>query len=166
MIRQAGTADIPVIRSIAHRTWPHAYYPAILSAEQLAYMLELLYSEKALTEAMEKKGQRFFLLERDGEFVGFTSCTPHQGGTSITHLNKLYVLPSEQGTGSGKALLERAIAFAKEQGDRAVELNVNKRNKAISFYERHGFRIDRGEVIDIGQGYVMDDHVMVRHLTT
>ncbi|TXI77628.1 MAG: hypothetical protein E6Q44_13280 [Flavobacteriales bacterium] len=47
-------------------------------------------------------------------------------------------------------------------GDTAVELNVNKRNPAKAFYERHGFVVERDEVLDIGQGHVMDDHVMVR----
>jgi ribosomal protein S18 acetylase RimI-like enzyme len=45
-----------------------------------------------------------------------------------------------------------------------MELNVNKRNKAIAFYEHQGFRIVREEVIDIGHGYVMDDHVMARQI--
>ena len=51
-------------------------------------------------------------------------------------------------------------AAAREAGDRAIELNVNRHNPASGFYERHGFRVVRDEVIDIGQGYVMDDHVM------
>ncbi len=162
MIRPAGTDDIAVIRSIAHRTWPHAYYPAILSAEQLAYMLELLYSEQALAEAMTTKGQYFFLFEQEGMCSGFASCTPQHGKTTVTHLNKLYVLPSAQGSGAGRALLEHALKHAQEQGDTLMELNVNKRNRAISFYEHNGFRVDREEVIDIGAGYVMDDYVMAR----
>ncbi len=162
MIRPAGTEDIPAIRSIAQETWPHAYYPAILSAEQLEYMLQLLYSEQALNEAMTKKNQHFFVLEMDGTPVGFASCTPHHARSTVTHLNKLYVRPSVQGTGAGHELLAHVIAYAGEQHDKLVELNVNKRNKAIDFYERHGFRIAREEVIDIGHGYVMDDYVMSR----
>jgi len=41
-----------------------------------------------------------------------------------------------------------------------VELNVNRFNNARWFYEKIGFRVVRDEVIDIGQGFVMDDHVM------
>ncbi len=164
MIREAGTSDIPIIRTIAHETWPHAYYPAILSAEQLAYMLDLLYSEAALTEAMTRKSQRFFVLELNGTTLGFASCTPHHGRSTVTHLNKLYVRPSGQGTGAGQDLLEHVLRYASGQGDTLIELNVNKRNKAIGFYEHQGFRIAREEVIDIGQGYVMDDYVMSRAL--
>lgn len=165
MIREAGTEDIPIIRSIANETWPHAYFPVILSADQLTYMLDLLYSEKALTEAMVKKNQHFFVLEQNGEINGFASCTPHHARSTVTHLNKLYVRPAAQGTGAGQHLLEHVLLFASTKGDKVVELNVNKRNKAIGFYEHQGFSIVREEVIDIGHGYVMDDYVMARKLS-
>lgn len=159
-VRPATVADIPVIRAIAHATWPVAYVPAILDVPQLDYMLELLYSARALNEAMTEKDQRFVLMndgERDIAFAGYTL---HYHGSRVTHLNKLYVLPGVQGTGAGKELVELVREKALAAGDEAVELNVNKRNVAIKFYERMGFRIMREEVIDIGHGYVMDDYVM------
>jgi ribosomal protein S18 acetylase RimI-like enzyme len=96
--------------------------------------------------------------------MGFTSCTPHYARSKVTHLNKLYVLPAMLGQGAGKSLLEHVLAFSAERGDQVIELNVNKRNAAIGFYEHMGFRILREEVIDIGSGYVMDDYVMGRPL--
>ena len=165
-IRQATDQDIPAIRAIALQAWPKAYYPEILGAEQLAYMLHLLYDERVLAEAMGVKNQRFFLLEEHGAATGFASCTPHYARSTVTHLNKLYVLPEIKGRGVGKRLLEHVLDFAEGQGDRVIELNVNKRNKAIGFYEHMGFRILREEVIDIGSGYVMDDYVMGRALAS
>lgn len=159
-VRPATVADIPVIRSIAHATWPVAYVPCILDVPQLDYMLDLLYSERALTEAMTLKDQRFMLLNDGARDIAFAGYTLHYNGSRVTHLNKLYVLPDEQGTGAGKELVELVLDKARSAGDEAVELNVNKRNVAIKFYQRMGFRIDREEVIDIGQGYVMDDYVM------
>ncbi|MBK7554176.1 MAG: GNAT family N-acetyltransferase [Flavobacteriales bacterium] len=161
-IRIATLADIPTIRAIAHETWPAAYFPKILGAEQLAYMLELLYSEIVLEDVMTKKGQQFVLFIDRGTALGFAGFTPHHRGTATTHLNKLYVLPEAQGTGAGKLLLEHVLTEASNRGDTSVELNVNKRNEAVAFYTYMGFRILRDEVIDIGQGYVMDDHVMVK----
>ncbi|MBP6392380.1 MAG: GNAT family N-acetyltransferase [Flavobacteriales bacterium] len=158
--RTATLADIPAIRSIAQTTWPVAYYPHILGKEQLAYMLDLMYSAEALRKAMTEKDQRFLLLETTDGPTGFASYTPNYRQAGVAHLNKLYVLPSTQGTGAGKALLGRVIAEARELRTRSLELNVNKRNPVITFYQHMGFRIERDEVIDIGQGYVMDDHVM------
>jgi GNAT superfamily N-acetyltransferase len=77
-------------------------------------------------------------------------------------LHKLYVLPHTQGSGVGTALLQAVFAAARTAGNTRVELNVNRYNPARHFYARHGFSVLRDEVIDIGEGYVMDDHVMVR----
>ena len=45
-----------------------------------------------------------------------------------------------------------------------LHLNVNKFNDAVQFYERAGFVTIKEEDIDIGQGYFMNDYVMVKDL--
>ena len=79
-------------------------------------------------------------------------------------LHKLYVLPGAQGTGAGKALLQAVEAAARTAGDERIELNVNRFNPSLQFYLRRGFGVLRDEVLDIGEGYVMDDHVLVKAL--
>jgi GNAT superfamily N-acetyltransferase len=161
-IRPATVADLPAIRSIAHTAWPVAY-ASILSPAQLAYMLERMYSEAALHEQIATLGHRFLLAERNGEAIGFAGYA-HEHTPGRTRLHKLYVLPQMKGGGVGHALLEAVLNASQAAGDQAVELNVNKYNPAKDFYRRHGFTIERDEVIDIGAGYVMDDHVMVKEL--
>ena len=51
---------------------------------------------------------------------------------------------------------EKAI----ENNQKAIFLNVNKYNNAINFYTKLGFVKVKDKVIDIGNGYVMDDYVM------
>jgi diamine N-acetyltransferase len=160
MIRPATRADIPTIRAIAHATWPIAYAET-LSPAQLAYMLERMYSEPALNKQFDE-GHRFLLMHGEATAIAFAGFEHHYQGRDHSRLHKLYALPSAQGTGVGKALLDAVIAAAHQAGDRVLELNVNRFNRAKEFYERQGFRIVRDEVIDIGQGYVMDDHVMER----
>ncbi len=154
----AGPTDLGTIASIARRTWPMAY-GSILSPEQLAYMLDLFYSEPALHRQFAQ-GQRFLLATTDGTTAGFAGFEPHYRGSSSTRLHKLYVLPEQQGTGAGRALLNAVIHEARTAGDDRLELNVNKYNPAQQWYMRQGFRTVRAEVIEIGQGYVMDDFVM------
>jgi ribosomal protein S18 acetylase RimI-like enzyme len=73
----------------------------------------------------------------------------------------LYLLPSSQGNGVGKALLLEVAKRAREARQKSLVLNVNKQNKkAIDFYRVLGFVTIRQEVNDIGSGYVMDDDVM------
>jgi GNAT superfamily N-acetyltransferase len=154
----ARPSDLGIIASIARLTWPVAY-SAILSAEQLAYMLDLFYSESALTQ-QAAQGQHFLLITSDGMPVGFAGLEAHYRGAGTTRLHKLYVLPGQQGTGAGRALLQAVVEHARADGDARIELNVNKYNPAKQWYERQGFRTVREEVIPIGQGYVMDDFVM------
>ena len=161
-IRPACPDDIRTIQDIAHATWPVAY-AAIITPAQIAYMLDLMYSEAALLDQLQVKGHRFLLAEQDGKPIGFAGFEHHYR-TGRSRLHKLYVLPDVKGTGVGHALLEAVLMEAMKAGDSAVELNVNKHNPAKDFYTRHGFTIERDEVIDIGHGFVMDDHVMVRNL--
>jgi diamine N-acetyltransferase len=154
----AEPSDLGTIASIARRTWPVAY-GAILSPEQLAYMLDLFYSESALTQ-QAAQGQHFLLITSDGMPVGFAGLEAHYRGSNSTRLHKLYVLPGQQGTGAGRALLLAVVEHARTAGDACIELNVNKYNPARQWYERQGFRTVREEVLPIGQGYVMDDFVM------
>lgn len=160
-LRTATEADILAIRTIAQETWPVAY-GGILSPAQLQYMLELMYSAEALHEQMTTKGHRFMLFEQDGHPHGFVGYAHGVKGTSATRLHKLYVLPGTQRGGVGRALLQHVIGAARVAGDDVVELNVNRFNNALKFYQKHGFRIVRDEVIDIGHGFVMDDHVLER----
>lgn len=160
-IGRAGLSDLPAIRAVAEETWPVAYAD-VISAAQIAYMLERMYGMDALRGQFEK-GHVFHLAEADGRPVGFAGFQHHYL-PGRTRLHKLYVLPSAKGTGLGRLLMDSVIEATLRSGDHAIELNVNKRNPAIGFYTRLGFTIERDEVLDIGQGFVMDDHVMLLEL--
>lgn len=158
IVRPATQADIPWIRHIAERTWPVCYGP-ILPAGQVAYMLELMYSENALTRQFEA-GHRFLMVEEEGRGTGFASHAPVTGEPGVEKLHKLYVLPDDQGRGRGRALVLAVKASAKAGGARTLRLDVNRNNPAIGFYQRLGFVAVREQVTDIGGGFVMDDRVL------
>ena len=79
---------------------------------------------------------------------------------TVTKVDKIYVLPKTQGTGAGRFLMDFAFAEAKKVGDLGVTLNVNRDNKATAFYEYYGFENRYSEDFDIGNGYLMEDHIM------
>lgn len=157
-IRMCDPSDIDSIKHIAYATWPVAYAD-ILSSEQLAYMLELMYSKDALDLQFEQ-GHHFFMIERNGQPLGFAGIQHDHRASKKTRLHKLYVLPGTQGSGAGKQLLGAVVSAARAANDTAIELNVNKFNPAKDFYLSAGFQIVRDEVLHIGKGYVMDDHVL------
>ncbi|MFT3908181.1 MAG: GNAT family N-acetyltransferase [Ferruginibacter sp.] len=159
-IKKAGTESIGIIRQLTHTIWPDAY-KEILTPEQLSYMLELIYSDPSLTNQIETLQHRFIIVEDNGMPVGFASYSPKQPGNNSTfRLHKLYVLPNQQGKGTGKFLLNHIIDEIKHSGAKTLELNVNRHNKALHFYNKMGFTISREEDIDIGSGYFMNDYVM------
>lgn len=161
-IRNADESDIPLIRELTLQVWPQTY-ATILSEDQISYMPGLMYHPDALRKQMSERSHQFLILSIDGDYCGFASWGSQT--TAIARLHKLYVLPIAQGKGAGKALIESIITEARKKGHGVLELNVNKYNPAYSFYLRHGFEVVREEVIDIGNGYVMDDYVMQKHFS-
>ncbi len=63
-----------------------------------------------------------------------------------------------------KKLLETVETVAKSMGAENLILNVNRKNKAKTFYEKNGFAVVREEDIDIGKGYFMNDYIMEKTL--
>lgn len=151
--------QLPIVIDLTNKIWPVAY-GKILSKAQLDYMIDKFYSETALREQIEVKGHVFYLAQdKDDKYVGFLSyeinCEPNK-----TKIHKIYVLPETQGTGLGRQFFELVKTKAIENHQKAIFLNVNKYNNAIHFYTKLGFTKMKDEVIDIGNGYVMDDYVM------
>ncbi|HYM94860.1 MAG TPA: GNAT family N-acetyltransferase [Chitinophagaceae bacterium] len=155
-IHHASAEDIPLIRELTFKVWPQTY-AAIISSAQIAYMLEMMYSEASLKKQMEEGSQ--FLIIYDGDLsVGFASYQETE--PQIFKLHKIYVLPSQQGKGTGKFLLEYIIAEIKSKKAKALQLQVNRYNKAKKFYEKLGFVVLYEADFDIGNGYFMNDYVM------
>ena len=76
-------------------------------------------------------------------------------------LDKLYVHPDQQRQGIGRALLHAVQDWARQQQAHRLWLQVNRGNtQAIAAYQKYGFRIIESRVFDIGNGFVMDDHIM------
>lgn len=155
-IREAKQEDIPHIRSLAFAIWPETY-SSIISSEQIDYMLEMMYSEAALQKQMEE-GCVFLLAENQNTLVGFAAY--QRLSSEEFKLHKLYVLPSQHGKGTGRALVDQVIDAVKKQGGKKIILQVNKNNPAKTFYDRLGFIVREEVVLDIGNGFVMDDFVM------
>lgn len=147
------------IRAIAQEVWPIAY-GAILSQEQLDYMMEMMYSIPSLQKQAKEKANHFILAIDNDIPVGFAAYEFNYNKKPRTKIHKIYILPNQQGKGIGKTLIDFIVNKAKQRHQKGLILNVNKKNIAVRFYERIGFTISREEVIDIGNGYVMDDFVM------
>ena len=159
-IRKATQHDLAIIQDIAYKTWPSAYNN-ILTPDALNYMLNYFYSLNALENQMQNS-QEFFIAELNSEAIGFASLSKYEG--DIYKLNKLYVLPNVQKSGAGKALMDHAITFIRSYNAKQLVLNVNRNNSAKNFYERLGFTILKEEDVDLGNGVLQEDYVMIKDI--
>ena len=162
-IKKNTDENFTSIRAIAKEVWPIAY-GAILSQEQLDYMMEMMYSIPSLQKQASEKSNRFILAVEDGIPVGFAAYEFNYNKKPKTKIHKIYILSNQQGKGIGKILMDFVATEAKARHQKGLILNVNKNNIAIRFYENIGFTITNEEVIDIGSGYVMDDYVMEKSI--
>lgn len=157
-LRKAKEQDIEVIRAIAAATWPSTYLD-IIGQEQIDYMLDKMYSKGELLGQL-LEGHIFIIAEDNENQFGFAGYSIIDHEERIYKLHKLYVLPSAHGKGVGKILINEVFNQVKDAGGTALQLNVNKHNKAKDFYLKGGFNIKESVKLDIGGGYFMDDYVM------
>ncbi len=152
----AQSSDAALIAELAAKIWQQ-HYPAIIGQKQVDYMLHLLYSEEALRKQMGE-GQAFFIIEIGSAAAGYLSVSNKGEGNYFLH--KFYIDQEHQAKGLGKAVFaETTRLFSDLQ---KWTLTVNRKNyKSINFYFRNGFVIDSVADFDIGNGYFMEDFVMV-----
>jgi diamine N-acetyltransferase len=156
-IRNASIEDIPLIREMCFNVWPQTY-AHLLSQDQIDYMLHMMYSEASLKKQMEEEGCCFLVVQKDTEPVAFASYSEHK--PFVWKLHKIYILPSQQGTGIGRYIIDHIVNDIRPKNAKAIQLQVNRENKAKDFYHKLGFRIIETADFDIGNGYFMNDYIM------
>jgi predicted N-acetyltransferase YhbS len=122
--RSATGADAPALTALARRakaSW--GYPPAWLAAWEGDLTLTPDYLEY----------HRAFVAEREGQVVGVVVLEEHPARWSLEHV---WVDPDAQGRGTGRALVEHALAVAVAYRQGPVE--VVSDHFAGPFYERLG----------------------------
>ena len=160
--KTATRFDIDSIIALQEQIWEPTYR-AILDQEQINYMFQAIYSKEALLDQMTNQNHVFILAYSDQKLTGFAAYSKNTYDDMRFKLHKIYVLPSEQGKGTGRLLLEEVIRQCLAIGGNRLYLNVNRYNKARQFYERLGFEVIREEDIPIGP-YWMNDYVLEKAL--
>ncbi len=157
-LRQAGTEDCLLIRRLAEEVFPQTYRD-ILSGEQISFMMEWMYSPESILRQMED-GHVYLLAYAGANPAGYASV--EREGEDLFHLQKIYVLPRFQGKRCGSFLFRGILGYVEKvhPAPCRVELNVNRSNKAVHFYERMGMKKVRSGDFPIGNGFYMNDYIM------
>ncbi len=154
-ITPAKSSELSIIAELADKIW-RVHYTPIIGQEQVDYMLLKMYSLQSLI-LQQEQGQQFFIAELDKQAIGYISITA-KGPDFFLH--KFYINIEEQGKGFGKIIFNDLLS--KFPLLKTMRLQVNRMNfKTINFYFRLGFVIEAAKNFEIGDGYTMDDYVMV-----
>ncbi|MBA2613483.1 MAG: GNAT family N-acetyltransferase [Bacteroidetes bacterium] len=156
LLKAVSVNEIEKVSNLAKIIWAK-HYPSIIGQAQVDYMLKNIYNYESLLKQLSEKKQIFYFINVKGEDIGFLSVTPEEPNCWM--LNKFYVLEEKAGKGLGTIIFEELKKIIQPK---KIRLTVNRKNfKSINFYFKNGFRIESTAVFDIGNGYVMDDFVMV-----
>ncbi len=158
---KATPEDVPQIRHLADRIW-REHYPAIISMDQIEYMLDWMYGAEKLMEQIQSPAFTYWLIIPSGaedkqQAAGFVAVESQGDGRFFIH--KFYIDQRGKGVGTDafRQLLDRL------PDARIIRLYVNRRNfKSVNFYFKNGFVIREWVDQPFGPNYVMDDFLMER----
>jgi ribosomal protein S18 acetylase RimI-like enzyme len=148
-IRRGGAGDIERLEPLWRAMWEHhsslPAMPGVRSLEDSWSHRRHEYEE--WLGGPDATRYALLLAERDGAAVGYAMVSVGGGaatwgalGERTAEIESLSVLGAERGSGVGKALVESAVAFAREHGAGSVLVAAAHSNEdALRFYEREGF---------------------------
>ena len=162
-ILKADSQHIPEIVHIAYDTW-FPTYKNMISQKQIDFMFGEMYTPEAIYKQMDFLGHQFYIAYDNQEAVGFASVSEMIHETEPTYkIHKLYFLPSAQGKGCGKEMLNYLENEYVEKATFLI-LNVNINNPAYQFYLKMNYVVR--ERIDIPFGeFMLNDYVMEKKLS-
>ena len=154
----AKIKDIELIVGLAHEIW-HEHYTAIIGLNQVEYMLKKMYSHEVLKNTIECGTQQFYLIRVADNYEGFIAVELRDEEADC-FIQKFYLRNSKRGTGAAKICFDLLKQTYPEIN--TFRLQVNRENiRAINFYFKVGFIIEKSADFDIGNGFYMNDFVMI-----
>lgn len=149
--------DFKTISVLAKSIWTEHYTP-IIGLDQVNYMLEKFQSEIAIQNQINLDSYKYYLIIKENTAIGYLSI---KNNDDALFLSKIYIDKSCRGKGFGKIAINFIEEQAKDLNCQTIYLTVNKYNiNSIMAYQKIGFKKIEELVIDIGNGYVMDDFKM------
>ena len=167
-IRPATTSDIPGLCALGARTFLDTYTP-ISDPAHVADYARIHFTPDRIAGWLAAPRSVTLLALLGDEPAGYAYVLQDGAPDCVAdrdavHLSRLYLLRGAQGRRHGSALLGAALASAARMGGDSVWLGVYDRNpRAITFYERHGFRTVGTHEFPFG-GEIFHDPVMTRRL--
>lgn len=153
--------DVDAVAALARTVW-QTTYPALISQAQIDAMLADRYAATCMRAQLDDPAHAWRVARQGDKPIGFAHA--YLDGDACK-LDKLYVHPEWQRRGVGAALLAAVETWARAHHAHRLRLQVNRGNaQALRAYAKYGFVIVESRVFDLGNGFVMDDHIMEKPL--
>ncbi len=155
--------ELQEVAVLAKAIW-HEHYDSIIGSKQVDYMVEKFQSPQAMRDQIKQDGYRYYKLVNQGGRAGyFAYCS----GLDGLFLSKIYVAAKFRGRGYSHRVIDFLEQSGREEKLDRIWLTVNRNNtSSIAAYERLGFHKVKTQIADIGSGYVMDDYIMEKSISS
>lgn len=136
-----------IIRDAEPGDWPaiYAFLRDIVAAgETFSYDTEMDEREAKATWLLAPPARTFVAVDDAGTVLGSSNVHPNHGGPgSHVASGNFMVDPRYRGQGVGRALCEHALAWARQQGYRAMQFNAvaESNTPAVTLYRSAGFKV-------------------------
>lgn len=149
--------EVECLAKLADEIW-HEYFTKILTLSQIDYMVEKFQSVPAIMDQITNQGYKYYIIRNAETDIGYMG---YKYEDNKLFLSKLYIKRKNRGMGYAS----QAFIFLEDECKKnnlvAIWLTVNRFNEnTIQVYEKKGFSKVRTQVLDIGNGFVMDDYIM------
>ena len=150
MIRELKAADHDTVIDIVNESWKHQYS---------GYVNPLLLNEVGCQARADSMKRDFvshrlseYVWEENGRVLGLLSVGPteERDKADAFEIWRIYLAPEARGRGVGRKLLAFGEDVASLEGYREIIIWVFRENRrAVSFYQKHGYRPDKEEFLGI-----------------
>ena len=163
-IIRAGEEHAEVLSKIATQSFyeshGHSGPPADINA-----FAERTYNTETITSELADPQNIYHIIYYEGVAAGYSKIALNVSypgsGNSLTKLDRLYLLKKYYDLRLGHALMEFIIDFARTNKQSGIWLYTWKKNeRALRFYEKHGFKIIGSHDFRISENHSNPNHQM------
>ncbi|MCQ2751861.1 MAG: GNAT family N-acetyltransferase [Coriobacteriales bacterium] len=150
--------SIAILANLAQEIWME-HFPVLIGNSTAEYLYERMLSIDALITNIGNENYQYYFTRVNDENIGFIGVQPQE---NTLFLSKLYLKKDFRGKGYGRQQLEFVKEIARHFGFKSIKLTCNRGNtSSIDMYKHVGFKITDEVDTDVGEGYYMNDYVMV-----
>lgn len=146
MFKYCTLQDANALAQISAKTYSQ-HYP-YLWLDGGKHYINTCFNIETLKHELSDSNTQFYLINQAKKSVGILkinvdSGTDNHDAKIALEIQRLYLLEEAAGLGLGKAAINFVIDLARKNGKQIVWLRAMKSSKAVDFYKKLGFEIEK-----------------------